>query len=145
MAARQIAVALRRAAGRVSGPRRLGSSFCFGRWFIPVPECTADVCSAVVICLTAAAFTTKLKLMSRFIFAALGVLWVRGAAAQQVPARDLLEFPLGLAAEAAGLSSRMPAALWNPAATALPHAMRAEVGFAGLADVDLVGDKGLSV
>jgi hypothetical protein len=71
--------------------------------------------------------------MSRFIFAALGVLWVRGAAAQQVPARDLLDFPLGLSAEAAGLSSRMPAALWNPAATALSNAYRSEFGFAGLA------------
>jgi hypothetical protein len=71
--------------------------------------------------------------MSRFIFAALGVLWVRGAAAQQVPARDLLDFPLGLSAEAAGLSSRMPAALWNPAATALPQNYRSEFGFAGLA------------
>jgi len=71
--------------------------------------------------------------MSRFTFAALGVLLARGAVAQQVPARDLLEFPLGLAAEAAGLSSRMPAALWNPAATALPRTTRAEFGFAGLA------------
>jgi hypothetical protein len=133
LAARQSAVALRRAEGGVSGERRLGSSFCFGRWFIPVPECTADVWFAVVICLTAKASKANLKFMSRFIFAALGVLWVRGAAAQQVPARDLLEFPLGLAAEAAGLSSRMPAALWNPAATALPRAMRAEFGFAGLA------------
>ena len=71
--------------------------------------------------------------MSRFTFAALGVFLARGAVAQQVPARDLLEFPLGLAAEAAGLSSRMPAALWNPAATALPRSTRAEFGFAGLA------------
>jgi len=79
------------------------------------------------------ALTANLKFMSRFIFAALGVLWVRGAAAQQVPARDLLDFPLGLSAEAAGLSSRMPAALWNPAATALPRDFRGEFGFAGLA------------
>ena len=88
---------------------------------------------AVVICLTIDASRAKLNFMSRFIFAALGVLWVRGVAAQQVPARDLLDFPLGLAAEAAGLSSRMPAALWNPAATALPRAFRSEFGFAGLA------------
>ena len=86
-----------------------------------------------MICLTINAFAAKLNLMSRFIFAALGVLWVRGAAAQQVPARDLLDFPLGLSAEAAGLSSRMPAALWNPAATALPREYRSEFGFAGLA------------
>ncbi len=86
-----------------------------------------------MICLTATVLEAKLNFMSRFIFAALGVLWVRGAAAQQVPARDLLDFPLGLSAEAAGLSSRMPAALWNPAATALPGQFRAEFGFAGLA------------
>jgi hypothetical protein len=86
-----------------------------------------------VISLTISASTANLNLMTRFIFAALGVMWVRGAAAQQVPARDLLEFPLGLAAEAAGLSSRMPAALWNPAATALSRTVRGEFGFAGLA------------
>ena len=86
-----------------------------------------------MICLTRSASKAKLNPMSRFIFAALGVLWVRGAAAQQVPARDLLDFPLGLSAEAAGLSSRMPAALWNPAATALSNAYRSEFGFAGLA------------
>ena len=99
-----------------------------------------------MISLTIDASTANLNFMSRFIFAALGVLWVRGAAAQQVPARDLLEFPLGLAAEAAGLSSRMPAALWNPAATALPRTTRAEFGFAGLTtpqdqgvQVDMIG------
>ena len=86
-----------------------------------------------MISLTSAAPKANLKFMSRFTFAVLGVFLVRGAMAQQVPARDLLEFPLGLAAEAAGLSSRMPAALWNPAATALPRRTRAEFGFAGLA------------
>jgi hypothetical protein len=86
-----------------------------------------------VISLTIRGSGANLNFMSRFTFAALGVFLARGAVAQQVPARDLLEFPLGLAAEAAGLSSRMPAALWNPAATALPRTTRAEFGFAGLA------------
>lgn len=71
--------------------------------------------------------------MSRFIFAAIGsFVLTAGAAAQSVPGRDLLEFPLGLLAEAAPLSSQMTGGLWNPATGALRSPSRAAVGFAGL-------------
>lgn len=71
--------------------------------------------------------------MSRFTFAALAsVLVSSAAAAQQVPGRDLLEFPLGLLADAPSLSTRMPASLWNPAAGVLPPGARGNIGFAGL-------------
>lgn len=72
--------------------------------------------------------------MSRFIFAALvSALFADTTAAQQVPGRDLLEFPLGLLAEPAALSSRMAGSLWNPASSALDGAGRWQFGFAGLA------------
>ena len=79
--------------------------------------------------------------MSRFIFAALTsvavttVLSVMSAAdanAQRVAGRDLLDFPLGLLAEAPALSDRMAAGLWNPATSSLTSSTRAEFGFAGL-------------
>jgi len=71
--------------------------------------------------------------MSRFIFAALvSISLAIPAAAQQVPGRDLLDFPLGLLAESAPLSSRMTGGLWNPAAAMLSPSARAEFGFAGL-------------
>jgi hypothetical protein len=71
--------------------------------------------------------------MSRFIFAALGSIILAGpAAAQQVPGRDLFEFPLGLLAEPAALSSQMPASLWNPAAAELTPPRRAAFGIAEL-------------
>jgi hypothetical protein len=71
--------------------------------------------------------------MSRFIFAALAsISLTTPAAAQQVPGRDLLDFPLGLLAEAAPLSSRMTGGLWNPATSMLSPSARAEFGFAGL-------------
>jgi len=54
--------------------------------------------------------------MSRFIFAALGSIVLAGpVAAQQVPGRDLFEFPIGLLAEPAALSAQMTGGLWNPA------------------------------
>jgi hypothetical protein len=71
--------------------------------------------------------------MSRFMFAALGSIVLAGsAAAQQVPGRDLFEFPIGLLAEPAALSSQMPATLWNPAAAALVAPRRAAFGLAEL-------------
>lgn len=76
---------------------------------------------------------TKLKCMSRLAFAAFAsVILSASTAAQEVPARDLLEFPLGLMADAPALSSRMPASLWNPASRAMTAAQRAEIGVAGL-------------
>jgi hypothetical protein len=71
--------------------------------------------------------------MSRFIFAVLASISLTSpAAAQQVPGRDLLDFPLGLLAESAPLSSRMTGGLWNPATSMLSSTARAEFGFAGL-------------
>lgn len=66
-------------------------------------------------------------------FAALGSIVLAGsAAAQQVPGRDLFEFPIGLLAEPAALSSQMPATLWNPAAAELVPPRRAAFGLAEL-------------
>lgn len=71
--------------------------------------------------------------MSRLAFAALVSIVVSGAAAaQQVPARDLLEFPLGLLAEPAPLSTQMAGGFWNPATAALGPDTTARIGFAGL-------------
>lgn len=71
--------------------------------------------------------------MSRLIFVALASFVVTtAAAAQQVPGRDLLEFPLGLLAEAPALSTRMAAGLWNPAASALTGNRKLDFGLAGL-------------
>ncbi|MGH7618398.1 MAG: hypothetical protein ACREPM_14335 [Gemmatimonadaceae bacterium] len=71
--------------------------------------------------------------MSRFIFAALGSIILAGqAASQQVPGRDLFEFPLGLLAEPAALGSQMAASLWNPAMGALAPPQHAAFGVAEL-------------
>jgi len=71
--------------------------------------------------------------MSRLIFAALGSIGLAGpCAAQQVPGRDLFQFPLGLLAEPAALSSQMTGGLWNPASAELAGTDRAAVGIAGL-------------
>src|SRR5262245_5152375 len=75
---------------------------------------------------------TNVKYMSRLIFAAAACLAFSSAAAAQVPARDLLEFPLGTLAEAPALSRQMPAALWNPAATVLTRDQRMMLGFSAL-------------
>lgn len=84
--------------------------------------------------LTSPGAPPKLKCMSRFIFAALASIgFVSAAVAQQVPGRDLFDFPLGLLAEPAALSTRMSASIWNPAAAALNGTARWQAGFAGLA------------
>jgi hypothetical protein len=86
-----------------------------------------------VIRLTEQLQVDNLKYMSRFIFAALAsISLTTPTAAQQVPGRDLLDFPLGLLAESAPLSSRMTGGLWNPATSMLSSTARAEFGFAGL-------------
>jgi hypothetical protein len=78
--------------------------------------------------------------MSRFIFAALGSVCLAGAAAAQpVPGRDLLEFPVGLLAEPAPLSTQMTGGLWNPATAALPASRRAAFGYAGLVSPQELG------
>src|ERR1043166_5050184 len=87
----------------------------------------------VVIRLRESRQLDKLKYMSRFTFAALAVLALsRPAAAQQVPGRDLLDFPLGSLAEAPALSGRMTAGLWNPATSTLNPNVRGSVGVAAL-------------
>jgi hypothetical protein len=71
--------------------------------------------------------------MSRFIFAAAISLGVStAAAAQQVPGRDLLEFPLGTLAESPPLTRLIAGGLWNPAAGALTATERVQLGFAAL-------------
>ncbi len=71
--------------------------------------------------------------MSRLIFAALTSLaFVRSAAAQRVAGRDLLDFPIGLLADAPALSTQMTGSLWNPAASALTPSTRGAFGLAGL-------------
>ena len=75
----------------------------------------------------------NVKYMSRFIFAALASVGLtNAAAAQEVPGRDLLDFPLGVLAEARALSSQMPGGLWNPAAAVLSPSDRGALGFAGI-------------
>src|SRR5438045_3054555 len=71
--------------------------------------------------------------MPRLIFAALAaVLSAHAVAAQQVPGRDLLEFPVGALAEPRASTTRMPGGLWNPAAAALSPSTRAAFGLAGV-------------
>ena len=86
-----------------------------------------------MIRLTGATPLGNVKYMPRLIFAMLVSIAVTGVgAAQQVPGRDLLEFPLGLLAESPALSSQMTGSLWNPATSALAPTQRAQFGFAGL-------------
>lgn len=82
--------------------------------------------------------------MCRMSFAAmisLAVLGSRGVAAQRVAGRDLLDFPLGVLAEAPALSSQMSGPLWNPALTMLRPTTRASFGFAGLTTPQDIGVK----
>jgi hypothetical protein len=130
---RQRVASNRRTARRGSASGRTGSRFCLLGWFIPVPKCTSNRLPAVVIRLTEPVAPDNLKYMSRFIFAALAsVVLSNAAAAQQVPGRDLFDFPLGLLGDPAPLSSRMAASLWNPATSDLPSGSQADFGFAGL-------------
>ncbi|HEU4989890.1 MAG TPA: hypothetical protein VFT41_08915 [Gemmatimonadaceae bacterium] len=52
--------------------------------------------------------------------------------AQQVPARDLLDFPIGTIAEPAALATELSSGLWNPAAVAVPSAERVQLGIGAL-------------
>jgi len=83
--------------------------------------------------LTAPQRAGNVNYMSRFIFAAASWLLLAGtAAAQGVPGRDLLDFPLGLLAEAPALSRQMTGGFWNPAASVINGPSRGAIGFAGL-------------
>ena len=80
--------------------------------------------------------------MCRMMFAAmvsLGLLGSRGVEAQRVAGRDLLEFPLGILAEAPALSDQMTGGLWNPASAMLRPSARASFGVAGLTTPQDVG------
>src|SRR4051812_17143447 len=82
--------------------------------------------------------------MCRLMFAAIAsfvLVGSRGVAAQRVAGRDLLEFPLGILAEAPPLSDLMAGGLWNPASAMLRPATRASFGFAGLTTPQDVGVK----
>jgi len=130
---RQRVASYRRTAHRGSAVWRAGSRFCLLGWFIPVPKCTRNRLLAVVIRLTEPGAPGNLKYMSRFIFAALAsIVLSSAAAAQQVPGRDLFDFPLGLLADPAPLSSRMAGSFWNPATSMLAPGSHAQFGFAGL-------------
>lgn len=87
----------------------------------------------VGIRLTESSRSGNVNCMSRFIFAAASWLLLAGTAvAQGVPGRDLLDFPLGLLAEAPALSRQMTGGFWNPAAAAIEGTSRGALGFAGL-------------
>ena len=75
----------------------------------------------------------KLKCMRRLIFGAgLQLAATCPLQPQQVPGRDLLQFPVGTIAEAPALASLTGDGVWNPAATALPDSARYRVGAAAL-------------
>ena len=64
--------------------------------------------------------------------AAIGALASSSTGAQDVPGRDLLEFPVGTLAEAPVLATHFGSGEWNPAATVLSGATRARFGAATL-------------
>ena len=75
----------------------------------------------------------NLNYMRPLMFAAtLGAFAMVPLRAQDVPGRDLLEFPVGTLAEAPVLAVHFGGGLWNPAATALPADVRARFGAATL-------------
>jgi hypothetical protein len=84
--------------------------------------------------LTVHAAARNLKYMRRIVFAALvlGAL-ARGAHAQQVPGRDLLDFPLGTLGEAPALATQLGDGLWNPATVSVPLDMRLRIAAAAFA------------
>jgi hypothetical protein len=75
----------------------------------------------------------NLNFMRPLMFAAtLGALAPLALAAQDVPGRDLLEFPVGTLAEAPVLATHFGGGEWNPAAATLPSNARARFGAATL-------------
>src|SRR5487761_2101679 len=71
--------------------------------------------------------------MRHLLFAALicGVM-ATPSSAQQVPARDLLDFPIGSIAEPAAISSLLSSGVWNPAAVRLPTGEAVQIGILAL-------------
>jgi hypothetical protein len=71
--------------------------------------------------------------MRRLIFAVVVLGSAPAAArAQRVPARDLLDLPLGTVAEPMALAGTVGDGLWNPATTALTEGTRARIALAAL-------------
>ena len=124
--------ASRRFDGRRLGSSRVGSSFCFVGWSISsatmypsgrlrgsdlldqhAARVTSSICPASSSPRSARSFSPRPPRRNR------------------CPARDLLEFPLGLLAEAPALSMQMTGGLWNPATGSLRAPGRAAFGFAG--------------
>lgn len=102
-------------------------------------KCKRARACTTAACLTHRAPVRNVNLMRRMIFAfivgatsALVLAGPRAAAAQRVPGRDLLDFPLGTLAEAPALASSAGVALWNPAALPLEAGVRARIGVAAL-------------
>lgn len=83
--------------------------------------------------LTISAGRSKLNIMRRLMFTLLLLPGVsRGAQAQQIPARDLFEFPLGSVSEGGALSTLTGDGFRNPAAIYLTPASLARVGVSSL-------------
>jgi len=92
--------------------------------------------------LTARPPAGNLKPMRRFIFAAcVSACVTMRAAAQEVPGRDLLDFPVGTLAEPPVLSAHMAGGYWNPAAAMLPRGVR---GRASVAALDAAAEQAVS-
>lgn len=83
--------------------------------------------------LTGPPSTRNVNFMRRFIFAAVlcGTFTTRSLA-QDVPGRDLLDFPIGTVAEAPAIAVQAADGLWNPAAAALRPGVRVRLGAGAL-------------
>lgn len=80
--------------------------------------------------------------MSRKMFAAsAAILLASPAGAQQVPGRDLLDFPIGRVAEAPALAAQSGDGFWNPALAQVPPGSIARVSVGAL---DSPADQGVS-
>jgi hypothetical protein len=78
--------------------------------------------------------------MQRIAFALVTTLPVLARAqSRQIPGRDLLDFPLGLTAEAAPLATQSGAGLWNPATAFLADSNRWRLGAAAMNTADDIG------
>jgi hypothetical protein len=80
--------------------------------------------------------------MQRFVLGAAMLFGAANARAQRVPARDLLNFPLGLAGEPAALGDGPARGLWNPSTSLLGPGERGRIALAALSapiDVALSG------
>ncbi len=85
----------------------------------------------------------KLNFMCRMTFAAIAAATAMSSLeAQQVPGRDLFQFPLGALAEAPALASAAGGGFWNPATLALLPEDRARLAAAALSSASEQGVTG---